>query len=175
MGDSGCIPDDPRFSQADLKLRESAETADGANSRKRFATFKGNSLDHMRDPTSCFQKLVGHPFFDWFFAVVVLLNAIFIGVDVQLSIGTIDLRPMHIQVMQYCFTSLFTIELALRFAANGLGLLCLDDWMWSLLDVFIVDVWLKTSFLFLGAPSVASDGPSRAKDSVIQCSAHQCF
>ena len=149
MGDSGCIPDDPRFSQADLKLRESAETADGANSRKRFATFKGKSLDHMRDPTSCFQKLVGHPFFDWFFAVVVLLNAIFIGVDVQLSIGTIDLRPMHIQVMQYCFTSLFTIELALRFAANGLGLLCLDDWMWSLLDVFIVDVWLKTSFLFL--------------------------
>ncbi|OLQ00044.1 Voltage-dependent T-type calcium channel subunit alpha-1I [Symbiodinium microadriaticum] len=126
------------FSQADLKLRESADHAQGINSRKRFASCKGTSLEHMKSPENCWQWLVGHPLFDWFFATVVLLNAVFIGVDVQMSIGSMEIRPMQIQVMQYCFTALFTIELALRFVANGVRLFCLEDWMWSLLDVFIV-------------------------------------
>ena len=95
----------------------------------------------MKSPENCWQWLVGHPLFDWFFATVVLLNAVFIGVDVQMSIGSMEIRPMQIQVMQYCFTALFTIELALRFVANGVRLFCLEDWMWSLLDVFIVESW----------------------------------
>ncbi|CAE6951294.1 Cacna1c [Symbiodinium natans] len=126
------------FSQADLKLRESADNAQGINCRRKFSTAKGVSLGHMRLPQSCWQSLVNHPLFDWFFAMVVLLNAIFIGVDVQLSIGSMEVRPVFIQVLQYCFTTLFTVELILRFIANGVHLFCQEDWMWSLLDVFIV-------------------------------------
>ena len=141
MGLERVVPRSWRFSQADLKLRESADHAQGINSRRRFASCKGTSLDHMKSPENCWQWLVGHPLFDWFFATVVLLNAVFIGVDVQMSIGSMEIRPMQIQVMQYCFTALFTIELALRFVANGVRLFCLEDWMWSLLDVFIVESW----------------------------------
>ena len=136
----------PRFSQADLKLRESADNAQGINCRRKFSTAKGVSLGHMRLPQSCWQSLVNHPLFDWFFAMVVLLNAIFIGVDVQLSIGSMEVRPVFIQVLQYCFTTLFTVELILRFIANGVHLFCQEDWMWSLLDVFIVETWPEDGF-----------------------------
>ena len=78
-----------------------------------------------------------------FFAGVVITNAIFIGFDVERSLGDPNPRPLAFRLIQSLYTLLFCSELALRFAAYGLRLLCSEDWAWVLMDTFIVviSIW----------------------------------
>eukprot|EP00439_Symbiodinium_sp_Y106_P085687 s112_g29.t1 len=56
--------------------------------------------------------LVHHPIFDSFYALVVLANSVYIGLEVEHSIsGTDEPRPTWMFVIQYVFTILFTMEL----------------------------------------------------------------
>ena len=78
-----------------------------------------------------------------FFACVVVTNAIFIGFDVERSLGDPNPRPLAFQMIQSHYTVLFCSELALRFAAYGVRLFCSEDWAWVLMDTFIVliSIW----------------------------------
>lgn len=71
---------------------------------------------------------------------VVLANAVFTGIDLEVSLSVEDefYRPPGLQVAQYIFTFLFTVELTLRIAAEGRSFFCSDDFGWNYLDIFIV-------------------------------------
>ncbi|CAE7259013.1 unnamed protein product [Symbiodinium natans] len=95
-------------------------------------------------------RIVKHPGFDLFFAAVVITNAIFIGVDVQQATSAYGQeataaysRPAIYMIVGYFYTALYIAELVLRLSAYGLRLFCSEDWMWVLLDCFIVttSIW----------------------------------
>ncbi|CAJ1343539.1 unnamed protein product, partial [Effrenium voratum] len=73
---------------------------------------------------------------------------------------------------QYSFTFLFAAELLLRLCANGRQLFAGDDWIWSLLDVFIV----LTSFweVIVDVVYYASDGKTSV-DSIAGLSSLKAF
>ncbi|CAE7807874.1 Cacna1h [Symbiodinium sp. CCMP2592] len=94
---------------------------------------------HTKDTcTSCIRKIVESSAFEGFFALVVISNAIFIGVDVQYVIENPGPKPASYRVAQYSYTALFVIELAFRMLAAGRSFCRGDDWMWKVLDVFVV-------------------------------------
>jgi len=75
---------------------------------------------HTKDTcTSCMRKIVESSAFEGFFALVVISNAIFIGVDVQYVIENPGPKPVGYLVAQYSYTALFVIELAFRMVAAG--------------------------------------------------------
>lgn len=86
---------------------------------------------------SALERLVKHPFFETFFGVVVLSNAIFIGVDVHMSALQAS-NSESLRLVQYIYAALFTVELILRISASGREFVSSDDWAWNFLDVFIV-------------------------------------
>eukprot|EP00439_Symbiodinium_sp_Y106_P025873 s469_g3.t1 len=65
-------------------------------------------------------------------------NAIFIGIDVHHSVTYDGERPFSYKVVQYTYTVLFCAELMVRMVALRWQFFWSEDWMWSLLDVFIV-------------------------------------
>lgn len=84
------------------------------------------------------QGVVSHPLFDFFFALIVITNSIFIGVEVQQALDSDGPRPLAIYIFQYIYTFLFSMELALRLLADWKYFLCSEEWMWTWLDIFIV-------------------------------------
>eukprot|EP00913_Durusdinium_trenchii_P009397 g8832.t1 len=83
--------------------------------------------------------MVEHPLFDVFFAIVVIVNAVFVGIDVDSSIPDPTARPPSLEYAQYTFAALFTMELIFRFCAAGFyQQMCSEDWMWTLLDITVV-------------------------------------
>ncbi|CAK9006494.1 Probable voltage-dependent N-type calcium channel subunit alpha-1B (DOE-4) (Voltage-gated calcium channel subunit alpha Cav2.2) [Durusdinium trenchii] len=86
-----------------------------------------------------FRRMVEHPLFDVFFAIVVIVNAVFVGIDVDSSIPDPTARPPSLEYAQYTFAALFTMELIFRFCAAGFyQQMCSEDWMWTLLDITVV-------------------------------------
>ncbi|CAE7204681.1 unnamed protein product, partial [Symbiodinium sp. KB8] len=133
------------YSTEDLEKKQEAELADTHFLRRMFTSHSRQHahVEKMR-AGGHIGKLVKHPGFDLFFAAVVITNAIFIGIDVQRTTeaATGD-RPAGYMVVGYIYTLLYIAELVLRLSAHGLRLFCSDDWMWVLLDCFIVatSVW----------------------------------
>mgnify|MGYP002803551089 FL=1 len=127
------------FTKSDLSRQDVSATVDGEFSRERFANIKNSRVGAAaRNTGDLVGKVVRHPGFDGFFSLVVILNSVFIGFEVEFSIQTPPVRSEFMQVCQYSFTGLFALELLLRIVAFGCGLFWSDDWMWAILDVFIV-------------------------------------
>ena len=61
-------------------------------------------------------KIVHHPCFDAFYAIIVVANAVFIGFDVQWVLDGGGARPAGYIACHYIFSLLFLIELLLRLA-----------------------------------------------------------
>ena len=128
------------YTSFDMQLREGADTLSSRKSRKDFAEINCKQDTPCERPprTERLKKFVRHPYFDVFFAVVVLTNAVFIGIDLQIRLTRHGDQPIALRVIQYFYALLFAVELALRILAFGRRLLLSEDWMWSLLDIFIV-------------------------------------
>ncbi|CAK9095104.1 unnamed protein product [Durusdinium trenchii] len=129
------------FHAEDLNRVEMAASVDGQHSRQRYASrmSEARARAHQMSKTTgqMARRVVENPFFDAFFAVVVLLNSVFIGYEVEVSLTTTQ-RNTFMQVCQYSFTFLFAAELHFRIMAFGKDFFCNEDWNWALLDVFIV-------------------------------------
>eukprot|EP00439_Symbiodinium_sp_Y106_P081772 s860_g20.t2 len=107
--------------------------------RRKFASVKGpGDVQPRAECCEWIRAAVRHPAFDLFFALVVVSNSIFIGVEVEQGLNSLGPQSMTIFVFQYAYSGLFTVELVLRLAADGCQFLCGPDWVWSWLDVFIV-------------------------------------
>ncbi|OLQ06521.1 Ankyrin-1 [Symbiodinium microadriaticum] len=127
------------------------------SSLSRYASYTNQELEKKREAHSADASLestwneasqVDHPAFDVFFACVVLLNSILIGVDVENTLScrdqpVCDARPGWLQATQISCTVLFVLELVIRVTASGIQIFCSEDWLWILLDVLIValSVW----------------------------------
>ncbi|CAJ1328422.1 unnamed protein product, partial [Effrenium voratum] len=97
-----------------------------------------------------FKRLIQSQCFNLFFTAVVVTNAIFIGIEVQLSLDNSNRPPVGIQVVQYVYTGFFTVELALRVAGEGIGFFYKsNDLAWNWLDIFIVMTSLGELFMDL--------------------------
>lgn len=137
------VPSYVSFASHDLKLKACTDSADAQISRRKFASQKTRSDAGGQKMPNRVATMVQNPAFDAFFGFVVITNAVFIGIDLEMSTspGTPDLGMyLAFRVVQYLYTFLFTIELLLRIrAADGLtGFMWTDDWHWNFLDIFIV-------------------------------------
>lgn len=137
---------------------EIAAKSDGNLRRRRFASLRVENADNEK-PRSFVTRMVLHPAFDLAFALVVVTNSIYIGMEVQYSMTNLSNAGnfvFHIIGAIYAF--LFTIELGLRIWGLGCRtFFCSQDWAWSLLDIFIVATSLWEFGLFL-MDALATDG-----------------
>ncbi|CAJ1420926.1 unnamed protein product [Effrenium voratum] len=122
------------FEEMDKLLQEGAATVDAQEAAKKKR--RAQSQHSLPSEASCLQRIVNHPWFDIFFAVVVVTNSVFVGVEVSSSVAGEE--PLAIQVFQYAYTVIFTVELALRILANGRRFILSEEWMWNWMDIFIV-------------------------------------
>mmetsp|Transcript_47564 Transcript_47564/g.106820 ORF Transcript_47564/g.106820 Transcript_47564/m.106820 type:complete len:647 (+) Transcript_47564:23-1963(+) len=140
------------FTHFDLSLQQQAAAADGEQSRKRFAFSRDGATTKEVEESGLLCRLlyqvVSHIGFEICFAMVVVMNSIYIGVEVQYQRSEGAELPQEFErAAQYTFTVLFTLELLARVGAYGFcRLFCSEDWLWSLLDVIIVvsSLWETT-------------------------------
>ncbi|CAJ1342823.1 unnamed protein product [Effrenium voratum] len=121
------------FSKDEEWRKKCAESTYGKLQRGKFATKSQDTT--MLNPNAA-TRLVSHPCFDVVFALLVLSNCIVIGVEVEMSLS--GPTPFEMQVIQYMYTALFTLELAVRVASKGFSFFWDDDWAWNYFDILIV-------------------------------------
>jgi len=145
------------LTQADMKLKAGAADVDAeaAKAKKDAMQERTQSLHPQR---SFLYRFTHSPGFDLFFALAILVNTVFIGVEVQISVISSQEDTLVIQVVRNAFTVLFSIELFLRLGAGFREFFCSEDYRWNMLDVFIVlSSWWEAAVEFTYAP-VADDG-----------------
>jgi len=85
------------------------------------------------------RRLVLSVSFEAFFAVCIMSNAVFLGVEVEYYVRNPGPSPMVIEVIGQIFNFFFTVELILRLAGLGLFLFFQGEaWAWNCLDLVIV-------------------------------------
>jgi len=132
------------YDDYDLELFEKAEQGEVKRHRSLFAINAKNRSQDLRN-ASCshiIRRIVRNNTFAMLCALVVIINSIFIGIEVQLSLDHPQL-PIAVNVIQYCFAGFFVVELLMRIVADGKNFFCGEDWKWSWLDLFVVatSVW----------------------------------
>lgn len=150
------------FTQADMALRNIAAKVDTERMKKRYEMTSVNSRSSDGGPRHVLRQCVKSPAFDSFFALLVLTNTIFIGIEVQQTLHQ-EYPPPGYVIIQYIYTGFFTLELILRAAAGGYAFFCGRDWAWSWLDVIVViSSMAEIVFDILAATGVAHTSGFRA-------------
>lgn len=94
-------------------------------------------------PETALSACVRSSAFETIAAVLIITNAIFIGVEIELSTYYINQDlPLPIQVIGLVYTALFALELMLRVMVNGISMFWRTQYLWNLLDLFVVVVSL---------------------------------
>mmetsp|Transcript_74454 Transcript_74454/g.164451 ORF Transcript_74454/g.164451 Transcript_74454/m.164451 type:complete len:560 (+) Transcript_74454:114-1793(+) len=76
-------------------------------------------------------------------AILIITNAIFIGVEIEISARFPNQgMPLAIQVIGFAYTAAFALELLMRVFVHGLGMFWRKQYLWNLLDLFVVLVSL---------------------------------
>ena len=94
-------------------------------------------------------RIVKNNAFDLVCAFVVVSNCLYLGIDVEVrrSHAPAEL-PLFTQVIPHCYAAWFLLELTLRILAEGCySFFFSDDWMWSILDLFVVLLGQTSSIL----------------------------
>eukprot|EP00434_Breviolum_minutum_P005824 symbB.v1.2.005135.t1/scaffold226.1/size261315/14 len=150
------------YSAHDIDLKEEAQAVHAKHSkkqvRKKLDSAVGQSVLLTKRTSQRLRLIVQHPAFDIFFAAVVFINALFIGFEVQSSIAGDWLPPRLPQVVNYVFAALFTLELFGRICFGGSNFCHSEDWMWNLLDVFVVTSSLTEIAIDIAAAIQEGDG-----------------
>lgn len=152
------------YTQADLTLKHGALHMHGLRSRRKFASLKTDQIQVPHEP-GLPTRILEHPAFDAFFAFIVIANTVYIGIDVQSSIEYPEANQVAFHIGHYLFTLLFLMELVIRLAAQGFRFFCSEDWMWAMLDTFIVisslwDIVMDSIYFW----PTTDKGNSRAND-----------
>ncbi|CAJ1331610.1 unnamed protein product [Effrenium voratum] len=124
------------FEREEEALQEIAYARDAMRARSRFATKRSG-----KQSSALFaQRIVKNNAFDLVCAFVVVSNCLYLGIDVEVrrSHAPAEL-PLFTQVIPHCYAAWFLLELTLRILAEGCySFFFSDDWMWSILDLFVV-------------------------------------
>ncbi|CAE7254642.1 Cacna1h [Symbiodinium sp. CCMP2456] len=127
------------FTQADLALKQRAADMESKRTRRLFqAKSSLEGIEHEEERRSRLQRMIDHPAFDSFFALLVVTNTIFIGIEVQETLSNPGVRPTIFFVVQYIYTALFSVELMLRVVAEGPRLFIDEECTWAWLDLVVV-------------------------------------
>lgn len=164
------VPSDAPVKVGSTRLFQTFEQEDRSRQReaKRVSLRHSATLAEMganpkpSEQQGILQKIVKSTVFEMFFALVVVLNSVFIGIEVEVSISSFATRPPEIYLAQYIFACLFTVELALRWGAAGWKFFFSDDWAWSWFDLFVVltSIWEVVLDMLYSGPA-ADDSSSR--------------
>jgi len=130
------------------KRRTVCEQVLGAEARERISSSKKTSGNAVQDetvrPGGYFQQrlsqLVYHPAFDYFFATLILLNSLFIGVQTEWRVAHIGVvqDPGVFDVAEKIFAAMFACELVLRMAALKTAFFARKGLAWNLFDMLLV-------------------------------------
>jgi len=120
------------------------------------------SRDRLLEQRTKLQRIVQSQYYEWSSGLLICLNAIFIGYQTELLAQSIESRqesndvdvdmeqPLHIMIGSMLFTTLFCIELGLRWFSDGLlRFFVSSDLAWRLFDVFIVILSLADTMMDL--------------------------
>ena len=111
------------------------------------------------------QRLVYSPCYELYSALLILLNAIFVGWQTEYAASTVrqpasqdGFEPTFFYVAQIVFFLAFFSDLALRWTADGLiYFVCNEEMYWNVLDIFVVSFNLveviTETLIFSGSPS----------------------
>ena len=109
------------------------------------------------------RKVVTSQWSNAFFALVVLTNSLYLGVQLEYHAVVRDDRADHIFLgIHLVYALLFTFEVALRLLGDGCWhFVCSSEWAWNCLDMFIVcSSWveLAVDVLTPGTPGTLNRG-----------------
>jgi len=84
-------------------------------------------------------KIVTHPYFDYFVTVLILLNGFMLGLQTDFAArhDSHD-EPVEFEVIEILFATLFTGELAMRLYAYRCAFFTVQDRYWNIFDLSIV-------------------------------------
>jgi len=115
------------------------------------------------------QRMTRKWYYEWFSGFLIVSNSVFIGFQTELmahdsadrameGLPARQVEPVGILMIQTLFTFLFLVELALRWASDGLvTFFRTPEYLWNCMDVFIVGFSLVDSLWNLAA--LARDEP----------------
>lgn len=83
------------------------------------------------------ERMVTQDYFDYVMGFILALNAIIVGVQVDL-VSREARDPAWSRVIDLTFCSIFVIELLLRTKAYGKKFFSMDGWQWNVFDLFVV-------------------------------------
>lgn len=92
------------------------------------------------------KRLVSSHASNAFFAVVVLTNSFYLGIQLEYHAVSRDAKfDTAFLYIHVCYAVLFTVEVGLRLLADGFWTyFCSSEWAWNLLDAFIVSSsWIE--------------------------------
>eukprot|EP00413_Alexandrium_margalefii_P039299 CAMPEP_0204603214 /NCGR_PEP_ID=MMETSP0661-20131031/57126_1 /ASSEMBLY_ACC=CAM_ASM_000606 /TAXON_ID=109239 /ORGANISM="Alexandrium margalefi, Strain AMGDE01CS-322" /LENGTH=751 /DNA_ID=CAMNT_0051614259 /DNA_START=22 /DNA_END=2277 /DNA_ORIENTATION=+ len=120
-----------------------------------------------RRKSSILSPVVSHPAFDYFFASVIMLNSLFIGVQADVRISNADTFevPSWFDHCEKVFAALFLIELIMRAIALKWQFFAKKQIMWNVFDLTLV-LMSVFEITFAIIVSDGSDSPSGKGGSV---------
>lgn len=112
-------------------------------------------MEELEEEVSCLARLVTSDYFDYSMATLLCLNALFIGVQVEVMSQQTSPHPLvGFQVIDVLFTLAFLVELILRLIAFGFRFFTMSGWQWHWFDLFVVMFSVAdelTKYVFAGS------------------------
>jgi len=148
---SARIPKRPMFADAETMRKKARE----ALIRPQY-----NVFDYYHTK-GCFQAVAKHAYFDYVTLALIVLNAIWIGVDTELNQASLLIdASAPFQVVENLFCTYFAAELFIRFMAFASKSHCLRD-RWFLFDtvlvlLMVVEVWVVSIAVAVGGSGVGT-------------------
>lgn len=99
---------------------------------------------------SILSPLVTHPAFDYFFAAVIMLNSLYIGVQTHWRVTVVDnpWEPHAFYIIERIFAALFFTELMLRIIVAKCDFFALKNITWNLFDSTLVTMSVIEIIIF---------------------------
>eukprot|EP00435_Cladocopium_sp_Y103_P067623 s2528_g30.t1 len=146
------------LTRVDEELRQKAADVDAeqAKAHRKYTEESEDGRDWAADQDCLhfFEAFVANPWFDLFFAIAILTNAIFIGFEVQASIPKFDENSpgepgvstmddelaVMLSILGKAYAGLFFVELCIRVLAQRRSFVSMrnPEWRWNLMDTIIV-------------------------------------
>mmetsp|Transcript_118080 Transcript_118080/g.329158 ORF Transcript_118080/g.329158 Transcript_118080/m.329158 type:complete len:641 (-) Transcript_118080:86-2008(-) len=152
-------PSSPDLQDADRTASPGGEPSGGA--AKDFGQCSTGGVDsspvprkHSPPSRSLLAPVVSHPAFDCFFATMIFLNALLIGVQTEYrmrELGELP-EPQVFSIAERAFAGVFFVELVMRMAAAKAAFFRVRALPWSLLDIALVLMSAIELFLALLSP-----------------------
>jgi len=90
-------------------------------------------------PASILQRIVKSPWFEFFFTLAIMGNAVLIGMEIEFQATQPDKYDEgQFAVCHLALSLTFVVELCMRIKAHGCLFFCNEEWKWNLFDTILV-------------------------------------